>query len=148
MLRIFDTAARAKVEFVPRRAGHVAIYVCGPTVYDAPHVGHGRTAIAFDVIRRYFQWRGDTVTYVSNITDIEDKIIKRAHERGTTEGELAREYESAYWHQLDRVGVQRPDDMPHATQFVAQMQRLIAELILAGRAYVIEGQGVYFEVAT
>ncbi|MDQ1465984.1 MAG: cysteinyl-tRNA synthetase [Actinomycetota bacterium] len=148
MLRIFDTAARAKVEFVPRRAGHVAIYVCGPTVYDAPHVGHGRTAIAFDVIRRYFQWRGDTVTYVSNITDIEDKIIRRAHERGTTEGELAREYESAYWAQLDRVGVQRPDDMPHATQFVAQMQRLIAELILAGRAYVIEGQGVYFEVAT
>ena len=148
MLRIFDTAARAKVEFVPRRPGRVAMYVCGPTVYDVPHVGHGRTAVAFDVIRRYLQWRGDTVTYVSNVTDIEDKIIRRAHERGTTEGELARTYEAAYWEQLDRLDVQRPDDMPHATAFVAQMQALIAELVAAGRAYVIEGEGVYFEVAT
>jgi cysteinyl-tRNA synthetase len=148
MLRIFDTAARAKVELVPRRPGHVSMYVCGPTVYDVPHVGHGRTAVAFDVIRRYFQWRGDTVTYVSNITDIEDRIIDRAHERGTTEGELARTYETAYWEQLDRLDVLRPDDMPHATKFVAQMRRLISELVAAGRAYVIEGQGVYFEVAT
>jgi cysteinyl-tRNA synthetase len=148
MLRIFDTAARAKVEFVPRRPGHVTMYVCGPTVYDVPHVGHGRTAVAFDVIRRYLQWRGDAVTYVSNVTDIEDKIIRRAHERGTTESELARTYETAYWDQLDRLDVLRPDDMPHATNFIAPMQRLISELVLAGRAYVIEGQGVYFEVAT
>jgi cysteinyl-tRNA synthetase len=148
MLRIFDTAARAKVDFVPRRPGQVAMYVCGPTVYDVPHVGHGRTAVAFDVIRRYLQWRGDAVTYVSNITDIEDKIIRRAHERGTTEGELAQTYELAYWEQLDRLDVLRPDDMPHATDFVAQMQKLIAELVDAGRAYVIEGQGVYFEVST
>ena len=148
MLRIFDTAARAKVEFAPRRAGHVTMYVCGPTVYDVPHVGHGRTAVAFDVIRRYLQWRGESVTYVSNITDIEDKIIRRAHDRGTSEEELARTYESAYWEQLDRLDVLRPDDMPHATDFVAQMQALIGELVAAGRAYVIEGQGVYFEVAT
>jgi cysteinyl-tRNA synthetase len=148
MLRIYDTAARAKVEFVPRRPGHVAMYVCGPTVYDVPHVGHGRTAVAFDVIRRYFEWRGDTVAYVSNITDIEDKIIRRAHERGTTEGELSRTYEAAYWGQLDRLDVLRPNDMPHATDFIEQMQKLIAELLAAGRAYVIEGQGVYFEVAT
>src|SRR5450432_225852 len=148
MLRIFDTAARAKVDFEPRRPGQVAMYVCGPTVYDVPHVGHGRTAVAFDVIRRYLQWRGDTVTYVSNITDIEDKIIRRAHERGTTETELAHTYETAYWDQLDRLQVLRPDDMPHATDFVAQMRDLIAELVAAGRAYVIEGQGVYFEVAT
>jgi cysteinyl-tRNA synthetase len=148
MLRIFDTAARAKVDFVPRRPGQVSMYVCGPTVYDVPHVGHGRTAVAFDVIRRYLRWRGDQVTYVSNITDIEDKIIRRAHERGTTEAELASTYESAYWEQLDRLDVLRPDDMPRATDFVAQMQRLIGELVDAGRAYVIEGQGVYFEVAT
>ena len=148
MLRIYDTAARAKVEFVPRRPGHVAMYVCGPTVYDVPHVGHGRTAVAFDLIRRYFQWRGDTVAYVSNITDIEDKIIRRAHERHTTEDELSRTYEAAYWEQLDRLDVLRPNDMPHATDFVDQMQKLIAELLSAGRAYLIEGQGVYFEVAT
>jgi cysteinyl-tRNA synthetase len=148
MLRIFDTAARAKVDFVPRREGHVSMYVCGPTVYDVPHVGHGRTAVAFDVIRRYLAWRGAHVTYVSNITDIEDKIIRRAHERKTSESELAGTYEAAYWEQLDRLGVLRPDDMPHATEFVPQMQRLIAELVEARRAYVIEGQGVYFEVAT
>jgi cysteinyl-tRNA synthetase len=148
MLRIYDTAARAKVDFVPRRPGQVAMYVCGPTVYDVPHVGHGRTAVAFDLIRRYLQWRGDAVTYVSNITDIEDKIIRRASERSTTETDLARTYETAYWEQLDRLAVLRPDDMPHATDFVAQMQSLIAELVAAGRAYVIEGQGVYFEVAT
>jgi len=148
MLRIFDTAARSKVEFTPRRAGQVSMYVCGPTVYDVPHVGHGRTAVVFDVIRRYLAWRGDAVTYVSNITDIEDKIIRRAQERGTTESELAGTYEHAYWEQLDRLGVLRPDDMPHATDFVDQMQRLIGELVDAGRAYVIEGQGVYFEVQT
>jgi cysteinyl-tRNA synthetase len=148
MLRIYDTAARAKVEFVPRRPGHVAMYVCGPTVYDVPHVGHGRTAVAFDLIRRYFQWRGDTVAYVSNITDIEDKIIRRAHERHTTEDDLSRTYEAAYWEQLDRLDVLRPNDMPHATDFIDQMQKLIAELLAAGRAYLIEGQGVYFEVAT
>ncbi|HEX4490871.1 MAG TPA: cysteine--tRNA ligase [Acidimicrobiia bacterium] len=148
MLRIFDTAARAKVDFVPRQTGQVSMYVCGPTVYDVPHVGHGRTAVVFDVIRRYLRWRGEQVTYVSNITDIEDKIIRRAHERNTTESELAHTYESAYWEQLDRLDVIRPDDMPHATEFVAQMQRLIGELVDAGRAYVIEGQGVYFEVST
>src|SRR5664279_135506 len=118
MLRIFDTAARAKVDFVPRRAGHVTMYVCGPTVYDVPHVGHGRTAVAFDVIRRYLEWRGDAVSYVSNITDIEDKIIRRAQERGTTEGELASTYEVAYWTQLDRLNVERPDELPRATEFV------------------------------
>jgi cysteinyl-tRNA synthetase len=148
MLRIFDTAARAKVDFVPRREGRVSMYVCGPTVYDVPHAGHGRTAVVFDVNRRYLRWRGDDVAYVSNVTDIEDKIIRRAQERGTSEPELAGTYEAAYWEQLDRLDVLRPDDMPHATDFVPQMQRLIAELVDAGRAYVIEGQGVYFEVAT
>ena len=148
MLRLFDTAARELVEFVPRREGAVSMYVCGPTPYDVPHLGHGRTAAAFDIVRRYLQWRGFDVTFVSNITDIEDKIIARAQQRGTTEPELAREYELEYWHQMDRLGVQRPDAMPHATEYIDQMQALIAELIAAGRAYVIEGSGVYFEVQT
>ena len=147
MLRIFDTAAHAKVDFIPRQPGRVSMYVCGPTVYDVPHVGHGRTAVVFDVIRRYLRWRGEQVIYVTNITDIEDKIIRRAQERGTTEPALAAEYESAYWHELGRLGVLRPDELPHATEFVEQMQKLIGELVAAGRAYVIEGQGVYFEVA-
>ncbi len=147
-MRLYDTAARAKVELVPRVAGAVSMYVCGPTVYDDPHVGHGRTATVFDVMRRYLIWRGDVVSFVSNITDIEDRIIARAAERGTTEPELSARYEASYWEQMDRLGVMRPDEMPHATEFVLEMQRLIARLIEAGRAYVIEGQGVYFEVAT
>ncbi len=147
-MRFYDTAARAKVEFVPRRAGAVSMYVCGPTVYDDPHVGHGRTATVFDVVRRYLLWSGNDVAFVSNVTDIEDRIIARAAERGTTEPELSARYEAAYWEQMDRLGVMRPDDMPHATEFVDEMQRLIADLVEAGSAYVIEGQGVYFQVDT
>ncbi len=148
MLKLYDTAARELVEFVPRTPGAVSIYVCGPTPYDVPHLGHGRTAIVFDVARRYLQWSGYAVTFVSNVTDVEDRIIARAAERGTTEPELARVFEDAYWEQMDRLGILRPDEMPHATEFVPQMQALIAELIVAGRAYVIEGSGVYFQVDT
>ena len=81
MLRLYDTAHRAKVDFTPRREGVVSMYVCGPTPYDAPHLGHGRQAVVFDVVRRLLGFRGYDVVYVSNVTDIEDKIIERAHER-------------------------------------------------------------------
>ena len=93
MLRLYDTAKRAKVDFVPSVEGHVSMYVCGPTPYDVPHLGHGRKEVVFDTIRRYLIWRGYAVHYVSNVTDIEDKIIARAHEAGTTEAELVRTYE-------------------------------------------------------
>ena len=122
------------------------MYVCGPTPYDVPHLGHGRTAIVFDTIRRYLRWRGFNVTYVSNVTDVEDRIIARAAQRGTTEPALAREYEDVYWREMDRIAVERPDEVPHATEFVEGMQRLIAQLIANGKAYVVEGHGVYFEV--
>ena len=147
-LRLYDTIARDKVEFVPRSADRVAMYVCGPTVYDVPHVGHGRTAATFDVIRRYLEWRGFAVTYVSNVTDIEDKIIARAATTGSTEPEVAARFEAAYWEQLDRLGVRRPDHVPHATEYVESMQRLIASLIERGHAYVVDGQGVYYDVAS
>jgi len=91
MLRIYDTARRAKVDFVPRTEGHVSMYVCGPTPYDVPHLGHGRTSVVFDTLRRYLRWRGFDVTFVSNVTDVEDRIIARAAERGTTEPALAAE---------------------------------------------------------
>ncbi len=148
MLRIYDTAARAKVDFVPRTEGAVSMYECGPTPYDVPHIGHGRTAVSFDTIRRYLRWLGYRVTYVKNVTDVEDRIIARAAERDTTEPELARVYEDDYWAQLDRLNVLRPDEIPHATEFIDEMQKLIAELVAAGHAYVIEGQGVYFQVDT
>ncbi len=122
------------------------MYVCGPTPYDVPHLGHGRTAVVFDTMRRYLRWRGFTVTYVSNVTDIEDKIIARAKQQHTTEEELAERYEGTYWEEMQRLGVQRPDELPRATGFIEPMQRLIAELVARGKAYVVEGQGVYFAV--
>ncbi len=81
MLRLYDTATRAKVDFVPSVDGRVSMYVCGPTPYDVPHLGHGRKEVVFDTIRRYLSWRGFAVKYVSNVTDIEDKIIARGRKR-------------------------------------------------------------------
>jgi len=146
MVQVYDTLARAKVELDPRDPGKLAMYVCGPTVYDVPHVGHGRTAVVFDVARRYLQWSGLDVHYVSNVTDVEDKIIARAAETGSTEPEVAQQFESAYWEQLERLNVQTPDDVPHATAYIERMISLIEELMDAGHAYVAD-TGVYFDVA-
>src|SRR5262249_39571181 len=88
MIRLHDTLSHEKVELIPRDPGKVSIYVCGPTVYEVPHVGHGREALVFDVISRYLEWRGFDVTFVTNITDVEDKIIARAAEEGSTEPEV------------------------------------------------------------
>ena len=148
MIRLHDTFSREKVELVPRDPGRVSIYVCGPTVYEVPHVGHGRAALVFDVIRRYLEWRGLDVGFVSNVTDVEDKIIARAAEEGSTEPEVAQRYEAAYWAEMDRLGVRRPDSLPRATAYVDRMVKLIGELVDAGRAYVVESQGVYFDVAS
>lgn len=147
-VRIYDTLLRAKVALAPRDSGRVSIYVCGPTVYDVPHVGHGRTAIVYDVVRRYLEWAGLDVTYVSNVTDVEDKIIRRAAETGSTEPEVARQFEAAYWAEMDRLGVRRPDEVPRATEYIPPMLELIGELVASGHGYVVEGQGVYFDVVS
>jgi cysteinyl-tRNA synthetase len=146
MVRIFDTLAKRDVELTTRIEGQVSMYVCGPTVYDVPHVGHGRTALVYDVIRRYLEWTGNHVTFVGNVTNVEDKIIARAAAEGTSERELADRYEAVYWAELDRLNVRRPDEVPRATEFVDPMIDLIRELVDRGRAYVIEGEGVYFSV--
>jgi cysteinyl-tRNA synthetase len=146
-VRIRDTLLRDTVELIPREPGRLSIYVCGPTVYDVAHVGHGRTALIFDVIRRYLEWSGFDVEYVSNITDVEDKIIARAAERGSSEPELAREYERAWFEAMDTLGVRRPDEVPHATDYIDDMLDLIGELVGRGHAYVAE-DGVYFDVAS
>src|SRR4249920_2055614 len=109
MIRLHDTFSREKVELVPRDPGRVSIYVCGPTVYEVPHVGHGRTALVFDIVRRYLEWSGFAVTYVSNVTNVEDKIIARAAKEGASEIEVAARYEAEYWHQLERLAVRPPD---------------------------------------
>jgi cysteinyl-tRNA synthetase len=146
VLRIYDTAARAKVDFVPRQAGRVSMYVCGPTPYDAPHLGHGRKEVVFDTIRRYLLWCGLDVQYVSNVTDVDDNIIERAERVGTTAAALATNFEQEFWRQFDRLNIMRPSDMPRATEWIEQMVELIGTLIERGHAYVIEGEGVYFQV--
>jgi cysteinyl-tRNA synthetase len=144
-VRIRDTLLRDTVELVPREPGQLSIYVCGPTVYDVAHVGHGRTALLFDVIRRYLEWRGFDVDYVSNITDVEDKIIARAAEQGRSESELAEKYEREWFDAMDRLGVRRPDHVPHATEYIDDMIELIGELVERGHAYAA-ADGVYFDV--
>src|SRR6202162_4468970 len=116
MLRLYDTARRAKVAFVPSVEGRVSMYVCGPPPYDVPHLGHGRKEVVFDMIRRYLVWRGFAVRYVSNVTDIEDKIISRALAAGTTESELVSHYEGSFRSAFDRLNILRPDDEPRATE--------------------------------
>jgi cysteinyl-tRNA synthetase len=136
---------RETVDFVPRDEGKVGIYVCGPTVQSEPHVGHGRYAVAFDVIRRYLVWRGFDVTYVSNITDIEDKIIAAAAELGEPVEDLAVRMAGRFGDAFRRLGVMAPDIEPKATEHIPEMLELISTLIDRGLAYARDGD-VYFSV--
>ena len=142
-----DTRTGEIAELRTREDGKVSIYACGPTVYDSPHIGHARTALTYDVIRRYLIWRGYEVRFVMNITDIDDKIINRAAAEGRTAEEIAATYEAVYLEQMDRLGIMRPDALPHATEYVAEMIAVISELVERGVGYVIDDAGVYFEVA-
>jgi len=137
---------RQKVPFAPRAEGEVAMYVCGPTVYDLPHLGHGRTALTYDMIRRYLTWTGLRVLVASNVTDIDDKIIVRAEQEGRTEPDVAAEFTAKYDEQMERLGILPPDSRPHATQFIDGMIEIIRQLIDRGAAYVVEDKGVYFSV--
>ena len=146
MLHLFDTAAGKVIPFEPRQPGRVSMYVCGPTVYGPPHLGHGRFSLVFDVLRRYLLWSGLEVDYVSNITDIDDKIINRANDEGREWSEIAERCESVWWRAMDAIGVMRPTSDPHATAYVDQMVELIAGLIARDVAYVSD-DGVYFSPA-
>jgi cysteinyl-tRNA synthetase len=143
VLRLFDTALGQVVPIEPRQPGRLSMYVCGPTVSGAPHLGHGRFNVVWDVLRRYLAWTGVDVDYVSNVTDIEDKIIARAAEEGRSTDEVADEYERLWFETMDRLGVERPTQTPHATDYVERMIEFIGELIDRGHAY--QGRdGVYF----
>jgi cysteinyl-tRNA synthetase len=145
VLRVHDTAEGGLVDLTTRDQGRVSMYVCGPTVYDDPHIGHGRYALVFDVIRRYLQWSGYDVRFVSNVTDIDDKIIDRANREGRSADDVAKEYEQVWYDAMDRLGVGRPDDNPHATGYVERMVTFIGGLIERGHAYQTP-DGVYFDV--
>jgi cysteinyl-tRNA synthetase len=138
------TGAKAPVR--PRTPRHVGIYVCGVTVYDLCHIGHARSAIVFDVLRRYLESRGLIVTYVRNFTDIDDKIIARAARDGIGWQEVAQRYIAEYYRDMDALGVHRATVEPKATDHIPDMLALIGRLIERGLAYV-EGGDVYFRVA-
>ncbi|MEA2902156.1 MAG: cysteinyl-tRNA synthetase [Actinomycetota bacterium] len=145
-MRLHDTALGHPADLVPRQAGKVSMYVCGPTVYDHPHVGHGRFLLVFDVLRRYLEWGGMEVTYVSNVTDIDDKIINRANREGRTPEDVSVEFEKAWYDAVDRLGVKRPTHDPHATAYVSEMVAWVDGLVGAGVAYETS-DGVYLSVA-
>jgi cysteinyl-tRNA synthetase len=146
MLRIYNTLAREKQEFVPLRPGEVRMYVCGITVYDYCHLGHARMMVAFDVVQRWLRASGYAVTYVRNITDIEDKIIRRAAENRETIGELTGRFIRAMDEDIGALGVQRPDHEPRATEYVPQMLAMIAALEKNGLAYRAPDLDVNFAV--
>ena len=145
MIKLYDTKLRRKVDFVPLEEGKVSMYVCGPTVYNRIHIGNARTFISFDTIRRYLQWRGFEVKFVQNVTDVDDKIIKRANEEGRTSAEVASEYTERFIEDMHAAGVKDPDVRPKATEEIGTMIELVQELIDGGHAYAVEGD-VYFAV--
>ena len=147
MLRLYDTARQAVQPLRTRDEGRVAMYVCGPTVYEVPHLGHGRFSLVWDVARRWLTFSGLSVHYVSNITDVDDKIIAKAAREGVGEADVAARYEADWWVTMARLGVARPDDVPHATAYVDEMVAAIEELLARGAAY-LAPEGVYFDVAS
>ena len=145
MIKIYDTKAREKREFVPVNPGKVGMYVCGPTVYNYIHIGNARTFISFDTIRRYLMWRGFEVTFVQNVTDVDDKIITKAKEEGRSAKEVSEEYTAAFIEDMHAAGVLDPDIRPKATGEIDTMIALIEKLIEKDHAYVVDGD-VYFSV--
>ncbi|MGI9033603.1 MAG: cysteine--tRNA ligase [Acidimicrobiales bacterium] len=145
MFRLYDTALGRVVDLEPRRRNELSMYVCGPTVYDLPHVGHGRQLLVYDVLRRYLQWSGVHVHHVSNVTDIDDKIIERAGRDGRPADDVAAEFEEAWYAAVDGLGVLRPHEDPHATAYVDDMVGLVARLVETGHAYATD-DGVWLAV--
>jgi cysteinyl-tRNA synthetase len=145
VLKLHDTATGEVAPLRLREPGKVSLYVCGPTVDGVPHLGHGRFSLVFDVLRRYLMFSGLAVTYVSNITDIEDKIIDRAAAQGVPVAEFTAANEAMWWEIMDALGVLRPDETPHATAYVDGMIELIDDLVRRGVAYETTS-GVYLSV--
>ncbi|NBP50186.1 MAG: cysteine--tRNA ligase [Actinobacteria bacterium] len=145
MLHLYDTATREVRELELRDPGIVTIYLCGPTVYGPPHLGHGRATLVYDVLRRYLEWTGLRVRLASNITDIDDKIIDRANREGRPWTEITERCEAVWFEAMAALGVARPTDVPHATEYVESMVRMVGDLVARDAAYLTE-DGVYLDV--
>lgn len=147
MLRIHNSLTGEKQVFTPIEPGRVRMYVCGITVYDYCHVGHARMMVVFDVVARYLRWRGYDVSYVRNITDIDDKIIRRAAESGEPVGAVTERFTAAMHEDEDALGVLRPDVEPRATAHIADIIRMVEVLLRKGYAYRADNGDVYYDVS-
>src|SRR5579872_4033484 len=145
-LRVYNTLTRQKEDFQTVRAGHVGMYLCGPTVYKPSHVGHMVGPVIFDTVKRYLTYLGYRVTFVVNITDVDDKLIVQSREQKITMTELAERITADYRRQLERLGVDTIDHFPKATETIDDIQKMIAGLIEKGFAYPAGGD-VYFDVS-
>lgn len=145
MLRIFNTLTRNKEEFVPRKEKEVAMYVCGPTTYNYIHLGNARPMVVFDTVRRYLKYSGYEVTLVQNFTDVDDKIINRAHEEGMDPGKLAEKYIQEYFRDAHRLNVEDADIQPKVTEHMQEIIEMVDNLVQKGYAYESDGS-VYFDV--
>lgn len=143
-MKIYNTMTREKEEFVPLHKDEVRIYICGPTVYNYIHVGNARPLCVFDTLRRYFLYRGYDVNFVSNITDIDDKIIMEANRQGVTAKDIAEKYEKEFLTDADGLNIMPPTSMPRATEHVDSIVTMIQEIIDGGYGYVAENGDVYF----
>lgn len=153
-LKIYNVLERKKIEFKPVQAGKVNMYVCGPTVYDYPHIGHAKTYVAFDVVVRYLRYIGYDVLYVQNITDVghlldtgEDRILRKARQASATPMQIVETYTRIYFDNMDALGVQRPDISPRASAHIPEQIAMIKSLIEQEHAYEANGS-VYFDVDT
>ncbi len=145
MFALYDTLTRELKPLAMREPGKLGIYLCGPTVYGPPHLGHGRATLVYDILRRYLEWRGIEVRLVSNITDIDDKIIERANRESRAWQDITHKCESVWFDAMERLGVKRPSDVPHATEYVEQMVGMISTLVARSAAYTTS-DGVYLSV--
>ena len=146
MLKIYNTLTGKKEPFEPIAPKTVRMYVCGVTVYDYCHIGHARSALVFDVLRRYLEYSGYAVTFVKNFTDVDDKIIKRAHEQGVSCDAVTAKYIQAYHEDMGKLDIRAATEEPKATEHIADIVKLTEQLVQKGLAYVVDGD-VYFEVS-
>ena len=142
-MKVFNTLTRKKEEFIPLEPGKIKMYVCGPTVYNFFHIGNGRTFIVFDTIRRYFEYRGYKVDFIQNFTDIDDKMINRANEEGTTVREIGDKYICEYYQDADGLNIKRATVNPRATEYITDIVEFVKGLVDKGFAYAVDGD-VYF----
>ena len=143
-MQIYNTLTRKKEEFIPQTPGEYRIYVCGPTVYNYIHIGNARPVVVFDTLRRYLEYRGNKVYFVSNITDIDDKLIKKAQEQGCSMKEVAEKFEAEFIKDSDGLNAKTPTVRPRATEHIEEILDIVKDILDKGYGYVAKNGDVYF----